>query len=134
MPLCNWHTFWMAPGLIVFLLSYFLYWEKVTSYAKFSHNLTIEVQIVPKISDRFLIELKNCKTLYEVQTASRLKEIYQHHPKPTPHQIKSYYFSGANILFGDIQRYTGIFFQSVAKLQFLGFKKWCSANVISYAK
>ena len=30
------------------------------------------------------IKIKNCKTFYEAQTASRLKEVIQPTPKPTP--------------------------------------------------
>ena len=35
---------------------------------------------------------------------------------------------------GDIQKYTGIYFQSVSRMPFVDIKKWCSVNVISYAK
>ena len=38
--------------------------------------------------DRFSIKMKNCKTLYEVQTTSRLKEIFQPPPThPSPDKI-----------------------------------------------
>ena len=38
--------------------------------------------------DRFSIKMKNCKGLYEVQTASRLKEIFQPPPtNPSPDKI-----------------------------------------------
>ena len=40
------------------------------------------------ILDRFSIKMKNCKTLYEVQTTSRLKEIFQPLPThPSPDKI-----------------------------------------------
>ena len=71
------------PSLICFfIVRLFLYWEKVTSYEKFSHNRTLEVQILSKISalDRFSIKMKNCKTLHEVLIASHLKDIFQSPP------------------------------------------------------
>ena len=38
--------------------------------------------------DGFSIKMKNCKALYEVQTASRLKEIFQPPPtNPSPDKI-----------------------------------------------
>ena len=46
--------------------------------------------------------MKNCKTFYEVQTASHLKLIIQPPPLPpttpsTPHKIKAYYVSGKKV-------------------------------------
>ena len=51
--------------------------------------------------------MKNFKTFYEAQIASRLKEIIQPPPPPPPppHQIKASYVSGTKI---SLQRYTGI--------------------------
>ena len=50
-PLCKWHTFWMAPCLICFLYYHIiLYWEKVISHEKFSHNLTF---LKSKLSGKF---------------------------------------------------------------------------------
>ena len=49
--------------------------------------------------------MKNCKTFYEAQTASRLMEIVQPPSKPTPNQIKSYYDFGTKFFF---RRYTEI--------------------------
>ena len=80
------------------------YWEKLTSYEKFSYNLTFEVKIVYKISvfqvsillmkvskywkivefQKISIKMKNCKTFYETQTASCLKEIIQPPQPPIP--------------------------------------------------
>ena len=81
------------------------------------------------------IKMKNCKSFYEAQTASCLKEIIQPPPNPqlTPHQIKSYYVFGKKN-YGDIQKYTEICFQSASKMQFFGVKKWCSPNVFSNNK
>ena len=42
------------------------------------------------------IKMKNCKSFYEAQTASCLKETIHPspNPQPIPHQIKSYYAFG----------------------------------------
>ena len=60
-----------------------------------------------------LINMKNFKTFYEVQTASHPKEIIQppHQPPPPPpptssNQIKTYYVFGTKIL---LQRYTELY-------------------------
>ena len=66
--------------------------------------------------------MKNCKSFHEAQAASCLKEIIQPFPQsPThPHQIKSYYVLGKKKLYGVIQKYTDICFQSASKIQFFG--------------
>ena len=56
-----------------------------------------------------LINMKNFKTFYEVQTASHPKEIIQppHQPTSTPsNQVKTYYVFGTKIL---LQRYTELY-------------------------
>ena len=62
--------------------------------------------------------MKNCKTCYEAQTVSTLKKIIQSppNPKPTPHQIKSYYAFEINFSYGDIKKYTNICFQSASRM------------------
>ena len=68
---------------LLFYCHIFIYWEKVTSQEKFSHDLTLEVQIVWKISNvsmllmevsqcwkivefsKISVEMKNFKTFYE---------------------------------------------------------------------
>ena len=83
----------------------------MTSYEKLATILPLKSKLSRKFQrfntlDRFSIKMKNCKTLYEVQTASHLKEIFQSPPpQPTPHQIKSYYVSGTKIL---LRRYAEI--------------------------
>ena len=89
---------------LLFYCNIILYWQKVTFYDKFSHNLTLEVQILWKnchftsaISKcwkivefpKILIKMENFKTRYEAQTASRLKEsIYPlSHPPSQPDKI-----------------------------------------------
>ena len=78
----------------------------------------------PKIS----IEMKNCKTFYEGQAASRVKEIIQplHHPSSQPD--KSSMSLEQKFSYGDIKKNTNICFQRASRIQFLGVKKWCSAN------
>ena len=96
---------------LFFYCRIFFYWEKVTSYEKLATILPLKSKLSRKFQrfntlDRFSIKMKNCKTLYEVQTASHLKEIFQSlPPQPTPHQIKSYYVSGTKIL---LRRYAEI--------------------------
>ena len=65
----------------------------------------------PKIS----IKPKNCKTFYEVETASLITEISQPLHQPSPNRIKSYYASGKKFSYGDIQKYSDICFQSAAR-------------------
>ena len=49
---CHYQVTYFLNGPMLNLLFFIivLYWEKVTSYEEFSHNLTLEVQIVWKIS------------------------------------------------------------------------------------
>ena len=58
--------------------------------------------------------MKNCKTFYDAQTASCLKEIIQppHNPQPNPHQTKSYYVFGTKSF---LQRYTKIYRHLLSK-------------------
>ena len=72
----------------------------------------------PKIK----VTMKNCETLYESQRVSRLEEIIQPlHPPPPPIQIKS--SLEQKFSYVDIQKYTGICFQSASRMQFLGVNK-----------
>ena len=66
----------------------------------------------PKIS----IEMRYCKTFYEGQTASRVKEIIQplHYPFPQPDKILLRLWN-KNFPYGDIQKSTGICFQSASR-------------------
>ena len=47
--------------------------------------------------------MKNCKRIYEAQTASHFKE-FIHTLLTHPHKIKSYYVSGKNFSYGDIRK------------------------------
>ena len=109
----------MVRSLICFFLSYFFYIErKWLLMRSLSTVLPLKSKLSQKFQrfntlDRFSIKTKNCKTLYEVQTASHLKEIFQSPPpQPTPHQIKSYYVSGTKIL---LRRYTEIYRHLLSK-------------------
>ena len=109
----------MVRSLICFFLSYFFYIErKWLLMRSLSTVLPLKWKLSQKFQrfntlDRFSIKMKNCKTLYEVQTASHLKEIFQSPPpQPTPHQIKSYYVSGTKIL---LRRYTEIYRHLLSK-------------------
>ena len=75
-------------------------------------------------------KMKNCRTFYETQTASRPSG---NHSAP-PNQIKSYYVSGTKIflqrcteIYRNIQKYTA--FKVLQECSSWAFKKWCSANV-----
>ena len=56
--------------------------------------------------------MKHCKTFYEAQTESRLKEVIKPSPKTTLHQIKSYCFFGTDIF---LRRYTKIYRHLISK-------------------
>ena len=63
---------------------------------------------------KFLIKMKNCKTFYEAQTASRFKKIIQPPPthNPTLCQIKSSCISGTKVFF---RRYAEIYRHLLSK-------------------
>ena len=76
---------------LLFYRHIILYWEKVTTYEKFSHNLTFEVQVFWKISALYNYcwkyrntekYLKNCKTFYETQSARKLFSLSPPHIPP----------------------------------------------------
>ena len=130
---------------LLFYCQIILYWEKVTSYEKFSHNLTLEVQIClenfsvlmlqMEVSkcwkmlefQKIPIKMKNSETFYEAQTASCLREIIQPspNPQPTSHQIKSYYVFGAKIF---LRRYTDMYRHLLSKC-FKNAVLWCQEMV-----
>ena len=140
MSLCNWHTFWMAPSLICFFIVVFFYIErKWLLLRSLATVLPLKSKFSPKFQrfnnlDRFSIKMKNCKTLHEVQTASHLKEIFLPPANPPLTRWNLTTSLEQKFYYGDIQNYTGIYFPNVSRMRFLGVKKWCSANVISYAK
>ena len=80
--------------------------------------------------------MKNCKTFYEAQTASRVKEIIQLPPIHPPPPSDKILLTSLEQKFSDEdrQKYTDICFHSTSKMQCLDVKKWCSANVFSDIK
>ena len=103
-PLYNWRTFWMAPYLICYFVVILFIIERKWLFMRTLNTvlplksklcgaivvLVLEIELskcwkiveFPKIS----IKMKNCKTFYEAQTTSRLKEIIQ--PLSPPHSDK----------------------------------------------
>ena len=80
------------------------------------------------------IKMKNCKSFYEAQTVSCLKEIIQPPPIPNPFLSDKILLRLWKKNYGDIQKYTDIYFESASEMQFFGVKKWCRPNVFSNTK
>ena len=129
MPLRKWHTFWMALCLICYFIVIVFYIEQKWLLEKFSHYpsylwspnslekfsasiLLLKVSKYWKIVELRKIShnLKNCKTFYETQTASRFKKIIQ--PLPTPYTSTSGHVFVANIFSG---RFTEIYKHLLSK-------------------
>ena len=75
------------------------------------------------------IKMKNCKTFYEGQTVSRVKQIIQPLHHLSPNQIKSYYASGTKSF---LQTYTERYRHLLSKCfqnAVLGRQGRCSTNV-----
>ena len=107
---------------LLFCCHFVLYWEKVTSYEKFNHKSKLygkfqrfnaidgSIELLKMVEYlKMSTKMKNCKTFYEAQTASRPSG---NHSAP-PNQIKSYYVSGTKIflqrcteIYRNIQKYT----------------------------
>ena len=122
MPLCKWHIFWMAPWMIYYFVVMLFYIERKWFLMR---NLAIILPFKSKMSGQFLrfnaidvskywkivefrktsIKMKNCKTFYETQTASRLKEIIQAPPPHTSRSTSCYIFETKIFL----ERYTEIY-------------------------
>ena len=89
--------------------------------------------------------MKNCKTFARSKQRPTLRKLFSLSPSPIPHlpppypththQIKPYLLRlEQKFYYGDIKKYTDICFQSASKMQFLGVKKWYSANIFSGTK
>ena len=67
MPLCKWHTFWMAPSLICYFIVVFFYVErKWLLMGNLSTILPLKSKLSPKFQrfntlDRFSVKIKNFK-------------------------------------------------------------------------
>ena len=87
MPLCKWHTFWMARCLICYFISILFYIERKWLLMR---NFVRILSLKSKLSGNFQCfnaidgNIEMLKTRYEVQTASRLKEIIQTSPTSIP--------------------------------------------------
>ena len=85
MPLCKWHTFWVARCLICYFISILFYIERKWLLMR---NFVRILSLKFKLSGNFQCfnaidgNIEMLKTRYEVQTACRRKEIIQ--PSPTP--------------------------------------------------
>ena len=140
MPLCKWHTLWMAPYLICYFIVVIFYVERKWLLMR---NLSTILPLMSKLSpkfqrfntlDRFSIKIKNWKTASSKQRAA-LRKFFSF-PPTHPHRIKSYYVSGTKIL---LRRFIEICRHLLSKrfknaVLVRQEKKLCSANVVSYAK
>ena len=80
MSLCKWHTFWMNPCLIYFIVILFHIKRKWLMRNLDTILPSLKKGEFPKISSK----MKICKTFYETHIASCLKEIIQLPHSPTP--------------------------------------------------
>ena len=97
------------------MTSYERFNHKSKLYGQFQRFNAIDGSVEMLKNGRVLIKMKNCKTFYEAQTASRPKGNYS-----PPHQIKSYYVSGTKIF---LWRYTTFAFKVIQEC-----RSWASRN------
>ena len=122
------------------------YWKKVTSYEKFSNNLTPELQIVRKFQYFKAINwsMKMLKNGWIKKKFKKIMKLFTRSKQwkcklraslqPTPYQIKSSYVFGTKVF---SRWYTEIYKHLLSRCfnnAVLGIKKWYSANVFSNAK
>ena len=90
MPLCNWHTFWMAPCLICYFIAILFYIGRKWLLLR---NLTRILSLKSQLSGKFQCfdsidgNIEMLEKSYEVQTAIHLKELIQPSPIPSPPPI-----------------------------------------------
>ena len=139
MPLCKWHTFWMAPCLICYFIVKLFYIERKWLLMR---NLATILPLKSKLSGKFqrfnavngsIKMLKNAWIAKKFQLKWKivnhfirpkqrpvLRRLFSLPQSPThPHQVKPYYVLGKKI-YGAIQKYTDICIQSASKIQFFG--------------
>ena len=138
MPLCKWHTFWMAPCLICYFIVILFYIERKWLLMR---NLATILPLKSKLSGKFqpfnaivgsiaMIRngwISNIVRHFTMpkQRAALKKKLFslpQLPPIPPPSKVFR------------TEKYTDICFQSASRMRFLGVKKWSSANVISGTK
>ena len=118
MPLCKWHTFWMAPCLICYFIVILFYIERKWLLMR---NLAITLPLKSKFSGKFqhfitIVEsieiLKNIWKIAKHFTRPNQQENYSASPHRTYHQIKFCYVFVANIFSG---RFTEIYRHLLSK-------------------
>ena len=122
----------------------------MTSYEKFSHNLTLETQIDWEISAfcYYRWMQQNAKKWLNFQNFQLNRKIVKHFARPKQPVVLRKLFSlpqptiplsprqnlpaslEQKFSSGDMPKYTGICFQISSRMRFFDVKKWCSANVI----
>ena len=91
MPLCNWHTFWMAPCLICYFIAILFYIGRKWLLLR---NLTRILSLKSQLSGKFQCfdsidgNIEMLEKSYEVQTAIHLKELIQ--PSPISPVLQEY--------------------------------------------
>ena len=92
MPLCKWHTFWMAPCLIFYFIAILFYIERAWLLVRnFARILSLKSKLSGKFQCFNTIDgnIETLKTRYEVQTASCVKEIILHSIPPVLQECSS---------------------------------------------
>ena len=73
----KWHTFGVVSCLICYFFRHIvLYWDKVTSWQKFSSNFTLEVEIVWKISNLTVLREYNVFNIEWVEV-HKMSEVFR---------------------------------------------------------
>ena len=107
--LCKWHTFWMVPCLICYFFCHVvLYWEKLSFYEKFSRSLTLEIQIVWKIVQKFQLKWKivNYFASFKQRTAwTELFSLPPFHPTPNKTWLRLWNKNLFKEIYRNIQTY-----------------------------
>ena len=117
-------------------------WEKVFSDEKFNHNLTLEVQVVWKITalQCYWWEYWNAEKDLNFQKLQLKWKVPKHFTNPKQWAAsktlfnlppdKSFLGLWNEKVLTEICRNTDIWFSSASKIQFFGVKEWYNANVI----
>ena len=151
MPLCKWHTFWMAPCLICYLIVILFYIERKWLLMR---NLAVILPLQSKLFENFQcfnalmkvskcwkivgfqkisIRMKNCKHFARPKQRTTLRKLFSLPPPLIPPD-KCYCVFETNIFVGRYNKYTDVCFQSASRMQFLCVRKWYSENIFSDTK
>ena len=107
-----WKMTYSLNGPVINLLFYchiVLYWEKVTSYDKFSHRLILEDQIGEFHYLNLLMKVSKCWKKMNFQEFQLTWKIWKHYTKPTASQHKSLLRLWNKSLYRKIHRNTQTF-------------------------